>query len=848
MKEDLRDFEGKPLFLPRHVKTKLFNLGIESEPEVELYNALSKYVVNQYNKALTKNKTRNIAFALVILQRRLASSTYALLRSLERRKQRLEEYLKEAKRRQELPVQDIDFDAIDDMSEEERWEEEELWETLSVAETREELRQEIETIDALIAQAKTIIDTEAEIKLKSLKNALQELRDKYPDHKDKKVLIFTESRDTLEYIEGKLSKWGYSTNCIHGGMRLEDRISAESVFKNETEVMIATEAAGEGINLQFCHLMINYDIPWNPNRLEQRMGRIHRYGQQKEVFIFNLVAEDTREGSVFARLFRKLDEIRLALGSDKVFDCLGECLYTIDLAQLLREAAANTRTRDDILKDFDLPVDQEYIDHVKENLGESLATHFIDYTRIKEMAQKAREYRLIPEYTQSYFEKAYKKAGGRIEKRDGGFVSIDRIPFAIRKIADADTFKKSFSTLLKRYQKATFDKDIAFKNPDAEFISFGHPLFEAVMTWVEETCAGVLLSGATFTDPDGKLDGYLLFYEGTIRDGTNMAAGKRLFCLFVNGDGAEPIPPSIIWDVEETEPEPSGDVDIDELKQRAYTAILPILEDYKREIVQERERHAAVKEKYGVKSLEHLIGELDTELIDLHVRKERGVKVDLVIRNKEERKREYEHALEELKEQIGRERQLTMTRPRFVGIIRVKPVSGKAAGMRRDDDTETAAMKVAMDHERNEGRIPEDVGSQNLGFDIRSIDKDGNPRYIEVKGRAGEGRCRDHAKRMVQGAPVRRRLLSLLCEQRENRALAVDHPESGEKPVACRESGALYCLHGRTEDQRTNRLNEDNHGRTNVHGDHPPGRIALCGRVPRDRDREPGRNHRGSAR
>ncbi len=117
----------------------------------------------------------------------------------------------------------------------------------------------------------------------------------------------------MDYLYEKVKSWGYSVNCIHGGMKLEDRIEAEKIFKNQTEVMVATEAAGEGINLQFCHIMINYDIPWNPNRLEQRMGRIHRYGQQKDVFMFNLVAEDTTEGEVFSKLFDKLEEIKKML-------------------------------------------------------------------------------------------------------------------------------------------------------------------------------------------------------------------------------------------------------------------------------------------------------------------------------------------------------------------------------------------------------------------------------------------------------------------------------------------------------------------------------------------------------
>jgi len=409
----LKDY---PLFLPRHVTTVPFNLKKDSPNEQRLYNELSRYVNDQYNIALTRDKRRNVAFALVILQRRLASSTYALLRSLERRKKRLEELLEEASERFSGEAQRVlnrtrglsfDFEAVEDMSEEERWREEEIWETLSVAENREELEKEIQTIEGLIRQAREIIQREEEIKIRALKRSLRELEQKFRDPKDKKILIFTESRDTLDYLEKKIRSWGYTTNTIHGGMRLEDRIKAESIFQHETQVMVATEAAGEGINLQFCHMMINYDIPWNPNRLEQRMGRIHRYGQTKEVYIYNLVAEDTREGRVLHAVFRKIEEIRKALGSDKVFDVLGEVLYDKNLSQLLTEAAAFARSIDEIIAEIDVEVDEAYIARVKENLGESLATRFIDYTRIKEMAQQAREHRLIPEYTESKYNKHY---------------------------------------------------------------------------------------------------------------------------------------------------------------------------------------------------------------------------------------------------------------------------------------------------------------------------------------------------------------------------------------------------------------------------------------------------------
>lgn len=740
IKEDMKDFDGKPLFLPRQVKTILFNLGANSPAEKELYNELSRYVHTQYNKALGQDKKRNIAFALIILQRRLASSTYALLRSLERRKKRLEDLLKDTINRNRATEAVIDYDVVEDMSEQERWKEEELWETLSVAENREELEKEIKTIENLIGLASNIIQKETEIKLKELKKALQELISKYDEMKNRKILIFTESRDTLEYLEKKIEEWGFSTNVIHGGMKLQDRINAEAIFKNETEVLVATEAAGEGINLQFCNLMINYDIPWNPNRLEQRMGRIHRYGQNREVYISNLVAEDTREGRVLNSLFKKLDEIRNAMGSDKVFDVMGEVLYNTNLSQLLMEAAASARDIDEILKEIEnVTVDEAYMSKVKENLGETLAMRYIDYTRIKEMAQQAREYRLIPEYTESYFKKAFLKTSGKFKERKDGFLSIDSIALDIRKIAEEENFKKDFGLILKRYPKITFDKEIAFKTPDAEFVSFGHPLFEAMLLWVESNLMDSLINGATFFDPDKRLDGYILFYEGEIKDGTGAAAGKRLFSFYDNGNEVVSISPAIIWDIVEGEGSEGKGADIESLKNRASIKAISKLQEYKAELLKERSRQSEIKEKYGIKSLEYLILKLDGELISLLSRKETGENVDLVIRNKEERKAEYEKALKDLTMQIQKEKSLTMTMPRFIGIIRVKPSEKINRAMQSDAEIEAIGMEIAMKYESDNGRTPEDVSSQNLGFDIRSTDKDGAARYIEVKARAEIG-------------------------------------------------------------------------------------------------------------
>jgi SNF2 family DNA or RNA helicase len=745
IKEDLKDFDGKPLFLPRHVETVTFNVGTQSVKEKDLYNELPRYVETQYNKALARDKKRNVAFALVILQRRLASSTYALLRSLERRKNRLEEMLGSFEERVKYNQNHFNYEEIEDLSEEERWQEEEIWETLSVADNEEELRKEILTLDELIKLAKAIINSEEEIKLKELKTSLQNLYTKYSEPKERKILVFTESRDTLDYLENKIIDWGYRTNTIHGGMRLEERVKAERVFKNETDVLVATEAAGEGINLQFCNLMINYDIPlinydipWNPNRLEQRMGRIHRYGQHREVFVFNLVANDTREGMVLTSLFAKLAEIRDAMGSDKVFDVLGELMSHTNLSALLMEAAANACSIDEILKEINIVVDENYINQVKENLGESLATRFIDYTRIKEMAAKAQEHRLIPEYTENYFKKAFVKADGKFKETSDKFISIDSIPFRIRKVAEDDRVRRSFGDLLKKYSKVTFDKEGAFKNPDSEFLTFGHPLFESVMRWIEQNYLDSIHNGSVFIDPDGLLNGYIIFYEGEIKDGTGSIAGKRLFAFYLDDKQIKMVSPSIIWDLAESTQLDSETIDIDPLKSKTKSECIKYLEKYKLELLSERTRQTDIKEKYGMKSLKSLMVQLDGELISYYQRRENGENMDVAIRNKEERKSEYEKAKNDLAGLIQREKSLTMSMPKFLGIIKVVPPKNFKPEMITDEEVEKAAMAYCMDYEKKQGRSPEDVSKENLGFDIRSRDKEGNFYYIEVKGRAVE--------------------------------------------------------------------------------------------------------------
>jgi superfamily II DNA or RNA helicase len=730
MKEDLRDFEGKPIFTRRFPRTLKFRL---SEDEHVLYNELSKYVISQYNKALANDRKRNVAFALLILQRRMASSVYALWKSLQRREKKLRSLLERPSFEPE-EFRLLDFEEVEDLEESERWTVEEKWETLSVAANRQELIEEIETVNRLKEMASKIIEQESEVKLRELKKAIEEgFRKIQETGGEKKILIFTESKDTLEYLVKKIKSWGYRVNWIHGGMRIEDRIRAEGEFRHRTQVMVATEAAGEGINLQFCNIVINYDIPWNPNRLEQRMGRVHRYGQTRDVYIFNLVAENTREGKVLIKLLDKLEEIRRALGREKVFDVIGEIFREKRLAQLIQEAVANARSLDDIIKELDIKVDEKYIQQIKEKLGESLATRHIDYTRIREMFDRAKEHRLIPEYVEAFFKKAFEKAGGKVRTRKDGFLSVDSVPWTLRKIAEDPTFRSRYGPLLKSYSKITFDKETAFKHPDVEFVSFGHPLLEAVLEWVWRNFSEGLRRGAVFEDPSGVHNGMIWFYEGTVIDGKGEIAGRKLFAVYDDGKELKEINPTILWDLVPKREKSAGSALPSE---RPLEFVIKALEKYKEELLVERQRQAAIKRKYGLRSLDYLIAELDADLARLYERQAMGEKVDLPIRNKEERKKQYEIARKELEKKIEQETSLTFSMPRLIGAIRVR--AGREEEMVSDAEIERIGMEIAMEYERRNGRIPEDVSAENLGFDIRSRGK-GEIRYIEVKARRGEG-------------------------------------------------------------------------------------------------------------
>lgn len=763
LKEDMRKFDNSRIFPPRNVKTVSFRL---SDQEKDLYNAVTDYVRDYFDKA---KENRSISFALMILQRRLTSSTHAIYESLKRRKEKLEELLalpeKIAEDEDYLKARSLSPEELDDLEDDERQKIEEKLLHLTIANNIDDVKKEIAVLETLVVQAEQVRAEEIESKLAGLRDKV------LTNLGDKKLLIFTEFKDTLIYLTEKLKDWGYSVINIHGSMNMDARIQAEHDFRHKDQIMVATEAAGEGINLQFCSWMVNYDIPWNPNRLEQRMGRIHRYGQDYEVFIYNLVTADTREGQILDRLFEKLEKMKDALGSDRVFDIIDDVIPGSRLDELMKDAIFNQRRMEEIEDQIEV-IDEKTVEQTLERIFlTSLATRHIDYTGIRKETVLAEENRLVPEYVKDYFLRTFNRFGGKIEQNGEAF-SVQSVPFELRRWNDDYEFKTLHGKIFREYRRVTFDKNYARDHSDVEFIAPGHPLLEAINEEVLDSFDKGQNTYAIFGDPENKREGIFWFVEGDVMDGTGSPAGKRVFCLFQSTDGSiQQVNSAILWDHE-----PLDRVDLPEavaslLSEREAIEdhiIIDVLMPYRDEIHQRREKESRIKEKYGLRSLDYLIQESNQKILDYQIRQSAGEAVDLPLLNESRVLEQLQARRATLQEEIRLERNLTVMEPKILGTAVVLPLveevpdsgheigEGKGeydpghpagGGMKRDDAIEAVGMQVTMAHEKAQGWRPEDVSGENHGFDVRSslYGEDGSlkdVRYIEVKARARSGAIR----------------------------------------------------------------------------------------------------------
>ncbi len=561
VKENLRTFEGRRLFPQRFAHSLNFEL---SAPEAELYEAVTEYVRNGMDWASRMqeegDRRRGIifGFALAALQRRLGSSPAAIHHSLRRRRDRLDDQAAELRRLTaggrpvpvtELPkgvrfadLEDFDFDNFDDAELEQL--EAHVIDAATASATAEEIEAEVVELEDLVGLAEAVRNRGIDTKWTELRDLLRSEqfrtgRGESPDANGaplgpRKLIVFSEHKDTLDYVAERITaELGRpeAVVVIHGGIKRHDRRAIQDRFRVDptVRVLVATDAAGEGVNLQVANMMVNYDLPWNPNRIEQRFGRIHRIGQQRPCHLWNLVAHETREGVVFTRLFEKIEQQRGVYG-DQVYDVLGDSHINTSLQQLLIQA---------ITADDD-PAHHEYMQEVIEgDIGKQLEGVLKERAlvggladpaandKIREDMERARARKLQPWFVHAFFSEALRQHGGRITGRERGRYEITRIPAAIRSHADS-----ALGPVHDRYERVTFDKAcIQIDGGDrAELISPGTPLLTAVINKVLADHEHTLVRGATLVDPeDRSADPRLLVYlDHSVTDGRQVHGHRQV--------------------------------------------------------------------------------------------------------------------------------------------------------------------------------------------------------------------------------------------------------------------------------------------------------------------------------
>lgn len=563
VKEDLLTFHGTRLFPERKAHTVNYKL---SDLEAELYGAVTQYVKEEMNKAdeLEGKRRGTIGFALTSLQRRLASSPAAIYRSINRRRINLTSRLEEAKiaHRQQTAFQfsdgpgDIYDDADDYKGDEFEALEEQVIDQATTARTVAELEYEIEVLKKLESQASNLVRSGQDRKWEKLSELLQntqEMRDS--DGRQRKLIIFTEHRDTLNYLCDRIRTLIGKSEAvveIHGGTKRDDRRKVQELFRNDpnTRVLVATDAAGEGVNLQNANLMVNYDLPWNPNRLEQRFGRIHRIGQRQVCHLWNLLAGETREGDVFQTLFHKLEIARSALGG-RVYDILGEVFNEVSLKDMLMKAIREDDTpevRARLEERVEGALDTEKLRLLmnRNALCEQVMSEE-QLFRVKDEMERAEARKLQPYFIRSFFKQAFEQLGGDLKPREAGRFEITWVPSIIRErdrqLSGRERVNRN--PVVKSYERICFEKkDIFLHNkPPATMIHPGHPLMQAVVDLVQEHQRKRMKQGTILVDPNdqGDIPRVLFLIEHAVKDGNDpdgkRALSRRIQFVEISPDG-----------------------------------------------------------------------------------------------------------------------------------------------------------------------------------------------------------------------------------------------------------------------------------------------------------------------
>ncbi|WP_396910169.1 helicase-related protein [Mycolicibacterium sp.] len=755
VKEDLLTFDGKKLFPERRAETVPYEL---TALEQDLYEQVTDYVRDGMNRAdrVGGKRKNTVGFALTVLQRRLASSPEAIYKSLLRRTERLE------RKKQEIlngtytdKEPTIDFDGLDadDYNSEQIEElEEELLDAATAAQTVEELDAELLDLAKLTAVARQVRDSGTDRKWTELSRILQdEALTTDANGWPRKLIIFTEHRDTLDYLAGRIRSLLGKPNAvqaIHGGVRRKERrtITEEFTKNRDCQILLATDAAGEGLNLQAAHLMVNYDLPWNPNRIEQRFGRIHRIGQLEVCRLWNIVASNTREGAVFERLLDKIEEQRKAYGG-KVFDVLGEAFSETPLRELLLEAIRYGE-RDDVRAKMHEVIDHQVANGLKELLDErALASEHLadaDLAKLRAAMDEARARRLQPHYIELAFKAAFTRLGGRIARRERGRYEIANVPAQIR--------ASKHQPIATKYDRVTFDLEYAHPEElsHADLLAPGHPLHDAVMDEAIRQFGGTLNSGTVLVSSTLEEPHLLVGVVEEVADATGAAVSRRFEYSYLDSLGTvTPAGPAPYLDCVAAPDTPVVAAArrlpwLADAEDRATSWLITTqLPEYLAEVQPRRSAELVKTRELVVKRLE---SERDRLLLDATVASEKEQAGEKPKESSESLSRkavELDMRLRKRLELLEQQALMSTKPPRIVTAALVLPVSMVDSELpasapihaKATKEVERRGVDLVLARERALGRTPVEQAFNNKGFDILSSEANGDTYRIEVKAR-----------------------------------------------------------------------------------------------------------------
>ncbi len=763
LKEDMRDWQGLPLFKQRFTKTVAYELTHE---EKELYDAVTRYLTLKKEEA-SESKNVHVSLALTVMQRRLVSSIFAIKNTLERRWKALQSIVDETNKNPNLwnqrhKIEGFDVNDIEDFEELEDDERDALENILSdprkfklftTAKSLQEIQQEAREVKVLFEMATSLFNRKQEEK--KFQQLQELLKSNGVLDNGEKLVIFTEHKDTLFYLEDRLTKsGGYKVVTIHGGKDVDERRIAQRAFAEpDAQILIATDAAGEGINLQFCRLLINWDIPWNPNRLEQRMGRIHRYGQKQDVLVFNMVANNTREGKVLERLLSKLDIIRESMGDDRVYDVIQDVLENVKLDHIINSVFNGKETDlDEFLAQDTEELKLKFAEKIKEQ-KEKLAHSAVDFKEARVLKETSDEKRLQPIYIRLFFEEAFLKLDGKFTELRNSIYQIDELPESVALVLKNDfkIYPQNIRKIKFCFDKQVFlDYQILGDLGPVHYINPGNPVFDSLIKVVRNSYREHMLMGTILISPYDKDPHFAFFVKSQIVDDrptkTDESVVDELLLLVYKADNDDfkYTSPGKFLDlhppVSFSKPIELPDLmNTEEVVSWSFENItLHQLKDTQKHV----ETDSLDRKGYLETSFSYVIMDIQREIADLQQKVLLG---DTKIQDKLFKKQNRVNELIEKKkfrlEQLELMNRVNPKAPEILGCAYVVPLTQVEFkghyGMSRDDEAEAIAMEVAMNFEKSDGWNPVDVSATNEGYDVRSTNKDDIKRYIEVKGRSG---------------------------------------------------------------------------------------------------------------